>query len=408
MTGWAAGGVLGFMWNAGQGTAGFGTFPFPYVHVVRLDQSTRALLSEPIIWNSGNVWIYPSIGVNARGHIAGPLYAGDSTSIHPTCEGVVWDDVSGGWSAFFIRASSNDPTTANRWGDYTSSRTDMSPYQSPGFQWVGSCETLQGGGANSNARPQFVRWGRRRDRIATAGVYNPAAGVFYLRNSNTSGAADVTFGYGPGGLGWFPLSGHWTGGLIDTPGVYNPTTSTFYLRNSNSGGAADNTFGYGPAGAGWTPLSGDWNGDGVDSIGLYDSTTGRWYLRNSNSSGPADMTFAFGPGGLGWLPIVGDWNGDGVDTIGLYDPAASVFYLKNTNAAGPADMTFFFGPAGAGWLPIVGNWNGSGSSTIGLYNPTTGVFYQRFTNTSGVANRTYAYGPGGLGWRSLTRDWDSH
>ena len=47
-----------------------------------------------------------------------------------------------------------------------------------------------------------------------------------------------------------------------TIGLYNPATSLFYLRNSNTTGIADLTFGYGPPGAGWKPLAGDWNGPG--------------------------------------------------------------------------------------------------------------------------------------------------
>jgi ABC-type uncharacterized transport system permease subunit len=41
-------------------------------------------------------------------------------------------------------------------------------------------------------------------------------------------------------------------------GVYDPTNRIFYLRNSNSTGFADLTIIYGPAAA--TPLAGDWDG----------------------------------------------------------------------------------------------------------------------------------------------------
>jgi hypothetical protein len=50
-----------------------------------------------------------------------------------------------------------------------------------------------------------------------------------------------------------------TGAGVDTVGLYNPATGVFYLRNSNSAGFADVTFTYGPAGAGWIPLVGDWD-----------------------------------------------------------------------------------------------------------------------------------------------------
>jgi hypothetical protein len=34
----------------------------------------------------------------------------------------------------------------------------------------------------------------------------------------------------------------------------------FFLKNTNSAGGADLTFSYGPAGAGWRPLMGNWDG----------------------------------------------------------------------------------------------------------------------------------------------------
>ena len=74
-----------------------------------------------------------------------------------------------------------------------------------------------------------------------------------------------------------------------TPGLYNPNTTPggFFLRNSNSTGVADISFNY-AAGAGWIPISGDWNGDGIDTVGFYDQAGGIFYLKNSNSAGPAD------------------------------------------------------------------------------------------------------------------------
>jgi hypothetical protein len=248
-------------------------------------------------------------------------------------------------------------------------------------------------------------WTANAIGAGTAGLYNPSASTYFLRNANSTGVADLSFAYGPA-AGWIPIVGDWNGNGTDTIGLYNPTASTFFLRNANSTGVADVSFAYGPPGAGWIPLAGDWNGDGIDSIGLYNPTTGTFYLRNTNSAGVADVTFAYGPAGAGWLPIVGDWNGDGVDTIGLYNPTASTFFLRNTNSTGVADVSFAFGPAGAGWTPIVGDWNGDGVDTIGLYNPAAGAYFLRNANSTGVADVSFAYGPGGAGWLPLVGDWD--
>jgi len=242
--------------------------------------------------------------------------------------------------------------------------------------------------------------------VATVGLYVPANGVFYLRNSNTTGGSDTSFSYGPAGQGWIPLAGDWDGNGTDTIGLYNAANGTFYLRNSNSIGFADITFSYGPPGQNWIPLTGDWNGDGVDTVGLYNPANGVFYLRNTNSVGVADITFSYGPVGQGWIPIAGDWNGDGVDTVGLYNPSNSAFYLRNSNTVGNADLIVTFRPAGSGWTPIVGDWNGDGTDTIGLYNPSIGGFYLRNSNSFGGADVVLTFGPANAGWTPIIADWD--
>ena len=241
----------------------------------------------------------------------------------------------------------------------------------------------------------------------TPGLYDPANAAFFLRNSNSGGIADITFTYGPAGLGFKALVGDWNGDGVDTIGLYNPAGAAFFLRNSNTGGNADITpFTYGPAGAGFIAIAGDWDGDGVDTIGLYDPANAGFFLRNSNTGGVADITFTYGPAGLGFIPIVGDWNGDGTDTIGLYDPANAAFFLRNSNSGGIADITFTYGPAGLGFIPIVGDWNGDGIDTIGLYGPSNAAFFLRNSNSGGIADITFTYGPSGLGFIPMVGDWD--
>jgi hypothetical protein len=97
------------------------------------------------------------------------------------------------------------------------------------------------------------------DGVDTIGVYRD--GVFYLRNSNTTGTADITFAYGnPGDI---PLAGRWTKLFTSVdPYVFVPDTvgvdrdGVFYLRNSNTTGTADITFQFGDPGD--IPLVGDW------------------------------------------------------------------------------------------------------------------------------------------------------
>ena len=175
------------------------------------------------------------------------------------------------------------------------------------------------------------------DGVRTPGVYRN--GWFYLRNSNTSGPADVSFPYG--NVGDKPICGDWNGDGVDTVGVVRNSGSllggsnTWYLRNSNSGGKADLSFGYGNTGD--KPVVGDWNGDRTDTPGVVRNNT--WYLRNSNTAGTADASFGYG--NTGDLPVVGDWNADGVDTPGIV--RGDIWYLRNSNTPGNADLAFAYG-----------------------------------------------------------------
>ena len=238
----------------------------------------------------------------------------------------------------------------------------------------------------------------------TPGIYLGSSGSWFLRNSNSPGAADLVFGYGPSTVTWLPLEGDWDGDGDDTPGLFDPSSSFFFLRNTNSPGGADLVFGFGPGNAGWTPLVGDWDGDGDDTVGLYDTSSGFFFLRNANAPGGADLVFGYGPGGS-FVPLAGDWDGDGDDTPGLYDPASSFFFLKNANGPGPADTFFGFGPGGAGWTPLAGDWDGDGDDTPGLYDPGSGFFYLRNQNAPGGADSFFGYGPPGA--TPLTGDWDN-
>src|SRR5262249_44903911 len=64
------------------------------------------------------------------------------------------------------------------------------------------------------------------------------------------------------------------------------------LRNSNSTGFADLQFAYGIPGD--VAIAGDWDGDGVATIGVRRPNEATFYLRNSNTTGVADLAFGFG------------------------------------------------------------------------------------------------------------------
>jgi hypothetical protein len=104
-----------------------------------------------------------------------------------------------------------------------------------------------------------------------------------------------------------------TNGQRDTIGVFRPPTTgtpkgAYYLRNSNSSGPADITAWLDFANnVNEVPVVGDWNGDGIDTVGVYNRSNGIYELVNTNANA---TTAAYGSPNS-W-PVVGDWNGDGV------------------------------------------------------------------------------------------------
>ena len=208
----------------------------------------------------------------------------------------------------------------------------------------------------------------------TVGVFRPSNGVIFLRNSNTTGFADVALNYGLAGD--YPVVGDWDGDGDDTIGVYR--SGRFLLRNSNTVGFAEINFLFGQPGD--QPIAGDWDGDGDDTIGVYRPSTGAFYLKYNNDASPADRSFFLG--NVGDVAIAGDWDGDGDDTTGVFRPSNGVIFLKNVNLSGFADVALNYGLPGD--KPVVGDWDNDGDTTIGIFR--SGRFYLRNSNTNGFAD----------------------
>jgi peptidoglycan/xylan/chitin deacetylase (PgdA/CDA1 family) len=176
-----------------------------------------------------------------------------------------------------------------------------------------------------------------------------------------------------------PITGDWDGNGTVTPGVVRG--DTWYLRNSNTSGRADVVFRLGrPTDR---PITGDWDGNGTTTIGTVRGTT--WYLRNSNSGGIADISFALGRSTD--RPITGDWDGNGTMTIGVVRGAT--WFLINGNRNGVADLAFVYGADTD--RPITGDWDSNGTTTVGVDRGAT--WYLRSTNTAGPATTVFTFAP---------------
>ncbi len=135
----------------------------------------------------------------------------------------------------------------------------------------------------------------------TIGIARRVSGVlqFHLRNYNSAGPANMIFGYGNDTTD-MPIVGNWDGVGGDTIGVARRTPSgvlEWHLRNYNSSGPADVIFGYGNSTTD-IPIVGNWDGVGGDTIGIVRTVSGvlQWHLRNYNSAGPANLVYGYGGG----------------------------------------------------------------------------------------------------------------
>lgn len=220
---------------------------------------------------------------------------------------------------------------------------------------------------------------------SVTGIFRPSNGLLYLKNSNSTGFADIAINYGTSGD--YPVIGDWDGNGTDTIGIYR--NGIFYLKNSNTIGFADIVFAFGDPGD--QPVAGDWDGDGFDTIGIYRSSEITFMLRNSNSAGAPDVSFLLGnPGDVG---IAGDWDGDGTDTTGVFRPSNGVIFLKDKNLTGFADIALNYGLSGD--QPVIGDWDKDGIDTIGVYR--NGQFLLRNNNTLGFADLVFDLGgPGDI------------
>ncbi|MHB8624967.1 MAG: outer membrane protein assembly factor BamB family protein [Aggregatilineales bacterium] len=223
----------------------------------------------------------------------------------------------------------------------------------------------------------------------TIGVYR--SGTFYLRNSNTTGFADITISFNPAGRP-YPVVGDWTGAGLDTIGVFDQNNGLFSLRTTNTPGVPNVQFvlGY-PSDM---PLAGRWTiGATHFGAGVFRPSNGLIYLKNSLTTGFADFTMVLGiPGDNG---LAGDWNGDEVDSPAVYRPSTSAFYLADQvcNCALFGNYQFVYGIGGD--APVIGDWIGQGHDGIGLFRQSNGFTYLRNSPSTGFADNSFVYGIAG-------------
>lgn len=235
--------------------------------------------------------------------------------------------------------------------------------------------------------------------VDTTGLYDFKANEFHLRNSNTTGGADVVVPLGePGDV---PVAGDWDGDGVTDVGVFRGSTSEFFLRLGSGevvrvlGGSLTDL-----------PVAGDWDGDGFDTLGFFSDggrTGQRFFLTNTHvqDSVSPDFEIIVNAGQPGDLPVAGDWDDDGRDTVGFYRPSTSTFFLIDNHATGIAAQSFVFGIAGD--LPLAGDWNGDGAGDVGVFRPSDSSMHLTFD--FGVTE-TFVFEFQATGHVPVGGDWD--
>jgi hypothetical protein len=150
------------------------------------------------------------------------------------------------------------------------------------------------------------------DGCDTLSIYRPSEARFYIvnklgENQGGLGAAEYSFLFGnPGDK---PVVGDWDGDDIDEIGLHRETTGLFYYRNTLTTGTADGQFFFGDPGDRF--VAGDWGVvDGVDTPAMFRPSNTTFYFRWTLTQGNADSQFTWAGAGMDWLPVAGDFTLD--------------------------------------------------------------------------------------------------
>ena len=147
-------GVLGFLWDAKQGTFGQTSAPYPYLRGAVVDLTTWSLVSDVRLGYSDTAAIYPNVAINPRGGLGLTMTVGGGT-FYPSAVIGILDDVSNGtWELQTLQTGGGDPIQSE-WGDFLTVR----PASGGGNSWVATGYTMQ----NGATQPLFAWFGRQRD-----------------------------------------------------------------------------------------------------------------------------------------------------------------------------------------------------------------------------------------------------
>jgi len=145
------------------------------------------------------------------------------------------------------------------------------------------------------------------DGCDTLSIYRPSQARFYIINelgSNDGGLGAADYSLLFGNFADKPVVGDWDGDGTDEIGLHRESSGLFYFRNSLSTGNADGQFFFGNPGDRF--IAGDWGiVDGVDTPAVFRPGNATFYFRHTNTPGNADAQLFWGSGAF--LPVAGEF-----------------------------------------------------------------------------------------------------
>jgi hypothetical protein len=215
-----AGGIIGFLWTSNA----FGSRPRPFVRVVQLNAATKAVVSQPDLWNTGFAWAYPDAAASDSGGVGITLFRGGG-AFFPTHVVGVWQSATSAWQVADTKASTNGPQDT-KWGDYLTCRR----HSPDGQSYIAAGYTLQGGGLQSNIQPRYVHFGTSAATAAVSIASAQFPGVVLrmdgagVTQMTASGGGSVNCQFGVGPFEKFKLETQSDGttaiASVQFPGVY--------------------------------------------------------------------------------------------------------------------------------------------------------------------------------------------
>lgn len=213
-----------------------------------------------------------------------------------------------------------------------------------------------------------------RDGRTDIAVYHPAAGTWFIRESETGNLRSVNWGWQAAS----PVVGDYDGDARADVAVYWPQGGLWFILPSGGGGGI---FAWG-----WSetvPVPADYDGDGVTDIAVYHPATGDWYIRQSS-----DLTLL--RVNWGWrdaTPVPADYDGDGQVDIAVYHQAAGDWYIRQSSDGVLRRLNWGWGAA----RPVPGDYDGDGQADPGVYHVATGDWYIRQSSTGALRLQNWGW-----------------